>query len=403
MNNIRVGIVTPSSETAESLQREIAATGMAIIVGQSMEYASTRSDWSARSLIEEDPDVIILEIRETAPAVRCLQILHAALPNTRLLVASSYTDPQLIIEAMQSGAREFLPLPATQAHLLQALTRHVAERERNTNKDQARRGRLYCTISAKRGSGATTVALNLAGMIAEETKAKVALLDLDQPVGDAAAYLNLKPAFNVSDAVEAAHRLDSVLLESFLTPTNGFQLLAGFRDYSSRNQIGTDALSQILDVAARTFAHTVIDLPECLTEEQVQVIASMSSAILVVVTPDVPSIWRTERLLNSMAELNVPGKIKIVLNRQNRSNEISETDIEKLLKHSIYVRVPNDYNACMRAINSGRLLNAGEGKHVVRALRELAQQLAGMAPPEPRRGLFGLFLKPSSVGGSTHA
>ena len=129
MRKITVGVLTPYNDSAEALRTGIASTGMATRVVLSSEYVSSKSDRSARRLIEAAPEIIIVEVREPAPALRSLHVLHSALPNTRLLIASTSTDPQLIIEAMHSGAREFLPLPASNAALLQAFNRHVAENE----------------------------------------------------------------------------------------------------------------------------------------------------------------------------------------------------------------------------------------------------------------------------------
>src|SRR5262249_10368440 len=91
---------------------------------------------------------------------------------------------------------------------------------------------VFCVTSAKHGSGATTLAVNLAGIIAARSKQSTALLDLDRPVGDSAAYLNLKPAFTVSDALNAGPRLDSVLLESYMQMRTGVRLMAGSRKYA---------------------------------------------------------------------------------------------------------------------------------------------------------------------------
>src|SRR5207249_1943714 len=112
---------------------------------QSSEYYSSKSDWAVRRFAEANPEIVILEIRDHAAALRCLKVLDSVLPKTHFLVASHLTDPQLIIEAMRSGAREFVPLPVTQSTLVQAFTRYSAETEqRSTN--QAKRGRLYSVI-----------------------------------------------------------------------------------------------------------------------------------------------------------------------------------------------------------------------------------------------------------------
>src|SRR5439155_234178 len=55
----------------------------------------------------------------------------------------------------------------------------------------------------------------------------VALVDI-ATLGHTALHMNLKPLFTVADAIRNLHRLDSCLLESFMTRHNGgLQLLAG--------------------------------------------------------------------------------------------------------------------------------------------------------------------------------
>jgi hypothetical protein len=78
-------------------------------------------------------------------------------------------------------------------------------------------------------------------------------------------------------------------------------------------------------------------------------------------------------------------------------------DIERLLRIGIHWRLPNDYRACIRAINSGRMLDSTGSKHLYRALNALAIDLAGLPVDERRPGLMDLFLKVSSIRRSTIA
>ena len=396
MKEIRVGVVA-AKDTAESLHMQIAQTGMAAMVVRSEEACSAASDNSTRRIVEANPDIIIVEIRDSSTGLQTLQVLQAALPKSRLLITSNVTDPQLIIEAMRSGAREYLPNPVSQATLLEAFHRYLVDRSRTMNPASAKRGKLFCITSAKHGSGATTLAVNLAGIIAARSKQSTALLDLDRPVGDAAAYLNIKPAFTISDALAAGARLDSVLLDSYMQKSNGFYLLAGFREYASNTVIPAERLEQLLDVSQNTFAHTIVDLPPTMTEDQVEVIAHNSQAIVVVLTPELPAIWRTERLLTYLNKLESTDKVRVILNRSSSSDEISNVDIERLLRNGIHWRLPNDYRACIKAINSGNLLDPAGSKHLYRAINALATELAGLPEAEGRRGLLDLFLKPSSI------
>ena len=95
------------------------------------------------------------------------------------------------------------------------------------------RGKVFTVVNAKGGSGATTIAVNLA-LALHSAHGNVALIDI-APLGHAALHMNVKPQFTVVDAIRNLHRLDSSLLDSFMTRHNGgLQLLAGANTSSSR-------------------------------------------------------------------------------------------------------------------------------------------------------------------------
>ena len=54
--------------------------------------------------------------------------------------------------------------------------------------------------------------------------------------------------------------------------------------------------------------------------------------------------------------------------------------------------------ACIKAINSGTLLEGGNTKYLGKALTSLAADIAGLPGVEGRRGIFGMLLKPSMGG-----
>ena len=400
MKKITVGTIAALKERAVELGDLITKTGLATTVVEVFDLANI-SEWSMRQLIDADPEVILVDVGESTSALQIVQTIHTALPNTRLLVVSSITDPEIIIQLMRAGVREVLPRPLSQAGLLEAFNRYISQKTRaqtHTQTREKKKGKIYCITAAKQGSGATTIAINLAGIIAARSSQRTALIDLDRPLGDAAAYLNVKPDFTVSDALSAGQRLDSVLLESYMKSSHGFHILAGFREHAADASFSADRLSQFLDITQRTFEHTILDLPANLDEDQAKVIIKYSATIMVVLTPELPAIWRAERLLKYLTGLQASDKIRIVLNRSTRSDDITDRDIVRLLGAQLYCKLPNEYSACMRAINSGTLLETANSKHLSRALAALAAETAGLPETESRRGgLLGLFLKP--VGG----
>ena len=58
-------------------------------------------------------------------------------------------------------------------------------------------------------------------------------------------------------------------------------------------------------------------------------------------------------------------------------------------------KLPNDYSACMDAINHGKALLSGSSKHLARNFRDLTRHLMGI-PEEKRKGLLSLLPKVTS-------
>jgi pilus assembly protein CpaE len=389
VSEITVGILSPSIETSESLRIQLNATGLAIVKLEVEEYCVAKGDRATRRFTESQPEIIVVDMHDRSPALQSLHILHSVLPDTWLFVTSSNDDPQLIIETMRAGAREFLPAPVTSRGLQQALGRYLAERQKQ--KESRRIGKMYCVTAAKCGGGATTVAINTAVALAAAPDVKVALFDLNRPVGDIAALLNLKPRFIVEDALAAAARLDSALLDSYTNSVHDVSVLAGVKTFQPGPMAPTPDLARLLEVAAETYTHCFLDFPMSSNKEAVRLAADISSGILLVVTPELPSIWRADALIQFLESMDCLDRLRLIVNRSSRADEIRDTEIQKAINRPVYWKLPNDYGACMDAVNSGKPLTVIDSSELARSYRELAQQITGVAVPEKRRGLLKLF------------
>jgi pilus assembly protein CpaE len=356
---------------------------------ESDQYCAVYGDRTARKFIEIQPDIVIIDMQDQQAGLQASSILHAALPDAWLFLSCESSDPQLIIESMRAGAREFLPKPIPPRTLSQAISRFKTEKQRHEEARAA--GKLFCITSAKGGSGATSVAINLATSLAEVPKARVSLVDLNSPVGDAVAHLNLKPQFTVSDALESAGRLDSVLLDSYTIHTHGVAVLPGPKEYKHGHKPNLDSLSRMLEVVVRSYSHSFVDLPFSDDKDQMHLLAELSANIVVVSVPEVPALWRTERLIRFLIASGYSEKIRLVINRAVKNDDITDTEIERVLRLPVYWKLANNYKGSIRAINSGVPLVSQNHSELARNYRDLAYDLAGIPLPGKRRGLFGMF------------
>ena len=152
-----------------------------------------------------------------------------------------------------------------------------------------------------------------------------------------------------------------------------------------------DALSKLLEVLVRSYTHSFVDLPFSLDRDQMQMVCEMAANIVVVSVSEVPALWRTERLIRFLTASGNLDKVRLVINRAVKNDEITDSEIERVLKLAVHWKLPNNYKGSIKAINSGQPLVSQNHSDLARSYRELAYELAGIPLPSKRRGPFGLF------------
>src|SRR6202140_4837348 len=226
MAELSVVIGATDNEQRTVLQVLVDGHRVAPTVHSCASFPVAGSDPIMRRVQAANPDVLLVDIPadNLTAAMRAIELLHQELPESAVFAIGNLNQPQIIVSAMRSGAREFIERPTTTTDLLEAFVR-LTTAQRKVEREGPR-GKVFTVVNAKGGSGATTTAVNLA-LALHSAHGNVALVDV-APLGHTALHLNLKPQFTVTDAIRNLHRLDSSLLESFMTRhSGGLQLLAG--------------------------------------------------------------------------------------------------------------------------------------------------------------------------------
>jgi septum site-determining protein MinD len=227
--------------------------------------------------------------------------------------------------------------------------------------------------------------INVASVLAAVPDSRVALIDLDSPVGDVAMYLNLSSPHKIADVLSAGSRLDSLLLDNCMIQADGFSVLSAPREFAPNRAASADTFARLLKVVAQNYTQTVIDLPHSLPVEHLQAVVKAAEALVIVLNPDLSSISRTGHLLRRLSVCDATDKIRLVINRNHDSAEIAAGLIEKALHHPIYYRIPEGNKDSMKALMSGRPLVRTHDCPLARSYQELARQVAGIPSPKGRR------------------
>jgi pilus assembly protein CpaE len=386
---LSVGILASSPGILDSIAARVEETQMASVKLTVDQYCRTEEDPPAQQFAAARPEIIFVDMQDQTAACGALATLRKLLPDTRLYAHGVPNDPQLIIATMQAGAREFLAKPLSTPCVALAFGRYCDEKHRLC-RDMKYGGKIYSVISAKGGSGATSVAINMAATLAGIPEAHVAILDFSVHTGDAASYLNLRPRFFLSDAIASASKLDSILLQTFMTKAGKLSLLAGRQ--SQMAPASDSALTKVLQVASSTYTHTIIDLPSTMDEKVVQVASNASEAVLLVLTPEVPAVLHADMVLAFLKSCNCQ-RVRLILNRSDIRNQTAEREITRVLNQEIYWRLPNNYEAVIQAINKGVPLVEQYRSNIAASYRRLAENLTGAVFPNARHFFSKLFFR----------
>jgi pilus assembly protein CpaE len=371
MPELSVAVFATDNDQRAVLQVLVDGTGVARTVCSNPTLPAAAHDPVVRKTQGFAPDVVLVDIATDGitAAIRAIELLHQELPDSAIFAVGPMTHPQLIVNAMRAGVREYIERPTTTTDLLDAFVRLTARRKPVR---EGSRGKVFTVVNAKGGSGATTVAVNLA-LALQSVHHSTALVDL-APLGHCALHLNLKPAFTVSDAITNLHRLDSSLLDSFMARHDrGLQVLAGAVAPVAIEPSASD-FARLFDTMAGLFHYIVVDASSRL-DSATRLVSNLSEKILLIAHADVASLWSAGRVAHYLGESGSRDRFSLVLNRYRKVAGFNEAETEAAIGAPVLWRIPNQYFAVSSAIDRGIPLMQQGSTEISRSISGLAEYL----------------------------
>src|SRR6202007_1899794 len=151
MPELSVVIVASDNEQRALLQVLVDGTSVARTVHTSTSFPVAGADPVTRRVRAANPDVTLVDIPADNPtlALRAIELLHQEMPDTAIFAIGSLNQPQVIVNAMRAGAREFIERPTTTTDLLEAFVRLTSAQRRG--RQEGIRGKVFSVINAKGG------------------------------------------------------------------------------------------------------------------------------------------------------------------------------------------------------------------------------------------------------------
>jgi len=379
MHAIAVGILSESPERLGVLQQRVEGTQLGRVVFTHSNFPTNVADPTIRRILDLRAEVVLVDISsyETGRAMQAIELIHANVANASVFAAGPMNDPSVIVAAMRAGAREYLERDATSDSFFEALKRFAATSAKV--RSSSGRARILAVINAKGGAGATTVAVNTAVSL-EQSHGKTILVDVGL-LGHAALHLNVQPAFGIADALQNLHRMDSALLQSFVTPCKGgLHLLAGPQQPLPLAPSAAE-LARLFDLLVSHFQYVVVDCSNR-TDTLFRMIADLANAVLLVTQADVVSLWSAARVHSFLEQGSGRDRARLIVNRFKKIPGFSDEDIEKVTNCKLLWKLPNNFHAAGPSADKGNPVAFHENNELGKSFHSLANVLAGAAGSE---------------------
>ena len=338
------------------------------------------------------PNVIILESEAGINILAGLdQLATVCDPGTRVVVIGSEDDEAPYRELVRRGVNDYIVGPVETLDVVRAICGLFSASEAVAT------GRVIGVVGAKGGVGASTVAHNVAWMIARDLGLDSVVIDLDLAFGTASLDYNQDPLQGIANAVFQPDRPDTALMERLLAKcTDHLSLLAAPAMLDRVYDFGAEAFDAIFDTLRMTTPCIVLDIPHQWSGWTKRALVG-ADEILIVAEPDLANLRNTKNMLNVLKAARPNDRAPLYCLNQVGMHKRPEIDVRgfaKAIEGQPIAAIPFDSRMFGTAANNGQMIaEISAGHRITEMFLEIAQQMTGRGEfKRPRRSLLSPIL-----------
>lgn len=341
-----------------------------------------RLSTSLERLAEGGIDVVLLDLSlPDSQGLETFARVSAQAPDVPVVLLTGLDDADLAVKAVREGAQDYLVKGQLDSSLLvrsirYAVERHRAQVERLHKVRRVRAGNVLGFIGAKGGVGTTTVALNVAAVLAQQKKTVIAV-ELRSHHGTFASLLGHTPTENLRGLLELdpKHINEKELSARLVSWSSGLRVLFGPQGVEEFMPIEGDQAEAVVRGLAGMADVIVVDLPGHPCDASRAAIQRCDRLALVV-EPETLSVASGKLTLELLESWGVGGGVVglVVVNRAMLA--VPLTAIRSQLGYEIVGVMPPAVEACIAAQKRGVPLVLHQPDHLAAiSLTEIAQKL----------------------------
>ncbi len=315
-------------------------------------------------VVDREPNLVLVHDRlGPEPMQHVVREISLRRPASVSLVIAGDSDPEVLAQAMDAGARGVLSYPFSFAEVQQRVGNALDWSTRlqellvdRTDSVGGHRALVVAVSGAKGGVGATTVATHLAWDVRREIPDhKVLVMDLDLEKGDVSSVVEARHRTSVADLAKVSDDLSlRTVADAVHVHESGLHLLLPPEDVRDTEHVTPQAIRQIIGLVRQQYDLVVVDVGARVTPVQASVV-EIADEVVVLTTPDLVSIRGLRRNVGWWEQLAVrkPDGVHVVLNRHSRADEVQPETVGRLSPSPLVdVALPDQGRKLEQATNS---------------------------------------------------
>jgi pilus assembly protein CpaE len=262
-------------------------------------------------------------------------------------------------------------------------------------------GHVISVFAPKGGVGKTTVSVNVAVALHEQTRSRVLLFDADVGVGNVTSVLAVPYRMGLSDLADSPPEEWTDAAFEACTSTHGpsgVRVLTWGSDPAESERVTVDLLLAALRWAKSHHSYVVVDTHPGY-DDRTMAMLTLAAEILLVVTPEVGSIRNSSQFLGLAREVGLGDMIRVVVNRANHG--VSLADISQTLGLPVSATVVSNGPKAVVASNEGLpVITKFPREKIATDLHDVARLVvrgtAPVAPEQVRRSWWSTLVSRTS-------
>ncbi|MGA7807851.1 AAA family ATPase [Bradyrhizobium sp.] len=333
------------------------------------------------------PNVIVLESEAGGDILDGLdQLATVCDPGTRVVVIGSESDDAPYRELVRRGVNDYVIGPVETLDVVRSICGLFSAAEAVTT------GRIIAVVGAKGGVGASTIAHNLAWMIARDLAQDSVVIDLDLAFGTASLDYNQDPLQSIANAVFQPDRPDTAMIERLLAKcTDHLSLLAAPASLERVYDFGAEAFDAIFDTLRMTTPCIVLDIPHQWSGWTKRALMN-ADEILIVAEPDLANLRNAKNMLSVLKSTRPNDRPPLYCLNQVGMHKRPEIDVRgfaKAIESQPIAAIPFDSRMFGTAANNGQMIaEISAGHRITQMFRRIAEHLTGLGELTKPKGSF---------------